>query len=111
MEKSFEEIRCAVSGIYVNNAENGDIILRPKDNDLLQSYRRDKINIQITGDGSESNPYRYLYPVRVSEHFAVVDLWYRFHNHRSMYIEVNNWLLQVIPNGVISEDGHMTRIS
>ncbi len=61
------------------------------------------------GSGTRRDPYMYLSAASVSAHYGVVDLWYG-HRDRQCYIQINDWLFQVTPEGVIAEDGVLTRI-
>jgi len=85
------------------------------ENIFLKPAKRDQkhkpLGVQfIEGRGTKRNPYQYAISRDVSPHFAVVDLWFRFHNSGPVYIKVNDWLLRAGVVGVIAEDGHFTNL-
>lgn len=120
MYTSFAEVRRAAPGIHVFKLIGGGgafevSILTPQKNDAEHDDKR--VSAQCTiGDGTRKNPYTYEIVADVSPHYAIIDLWYRFReltkleHARLIFIEVNDWVLQVGPDGVTSEDGHFTKL-
>lgn len=111
---SFAEIRRAAPPIHVfeptsKRNKGGVTVLEPKDCDAEYEDRRYSEDY-TEGDGSRTNPYMYLSAAPVSPHYGIVDLWSRFRD-KAAFIKVNNWLLEVRPEGVIASDGYFTKLS
>ncbi len=122
MTASFAQIRRAVPSIHVfiplsKSSSGGVTILAPSSIDHLYENRRYSESYSIEGDGSRDNPYTYESVAQASPHYGIIDLWFKFHeltkqaNSPSVFIEINDWILQIGPEGVTSEDGHFTKLS
>jgi len=113
MAMSFAEIRRAVPSIHVFKPfdERGARDLTAENTD--ESYEnRLYSDGHITGDGSEKTPYTYRSATSVSPHYAIIDLWFEFRDRIStVFIEVNDWVLQVGHDGVTAADGHFTKLT
>lgn len=67
----------------------------------------------IDGSGLREAPYHYRSPADVSPFYAIIELWFIFrHDAQSklIFIEVNDWVFQVKPEGVAALDGRLTRL-
>lgn len=114
MNAQFAKIRQAAPSIHVFRPagrfdEGGVTVLKRQDDDAQydsRPYSKD----YVKGDGTREKPYRYLSAAPVSPHYAVVDLWYRFCS-KTVFIEVNGWLLAVSPEGVTAADGRFTKLA
>ena len=109
MGMPFSEIRRAVPKIHVFEPgdKGGVTLLEPQESDERHEIRRYGEGY-VEGDGSRKNPYRYLSAAPVSPHYIVVDLWLMFRDAVA-YIQANDWLLEVAPEGVTALDGHFTK--
>lgn len=118
MASSFAEIRRAAPPIHVfkpaGKCDNGGVtVLKSIDCDVLYEHRgySHGANRSYTkGDGSRENPYQYLGAAPVSAHYAIVDLWFRFRSE-TVFIKINDWLLEVSSDGVTASDGHFTKLA
>lgn len=121
MDESFEEIRRSVSSIHVFKPTKGKDPARATD--LVSSrfddrtYRvRRRGHDFIGGDGSKLNPYTYKGAASVSPYYAIIDLWMEFRDRARaagappIFIKVNDWVLQIGPEGVTAEDGHFSKL-
>lgn len=120
MNRSFADIRRAVPSIHVfksasKRCDAAVTIITPQAGD--ERYERRRYSENYTeGNGNRENPYTYRSAASVSPHYAIVDLWFGFRelttqaNARAVFIKVNDWILQVGPEGVTAEDGHFTKI-
>ena len=68
----------------------------------------------IIGDGTKQLPFTTR-AMDVSPYNVIVDLWlqnrsYTSRDTKPIFIEVNDWVLQVEPDGVISEDDYFTKL-
>ena len=115
---SFAEIRRVAPPIHVFKPaskydKGGVTVLEPQEHDTRYEDRRYSEGVTQSytkGDGSRTNPYTYLSAAPVSAHYGIVDLWSRFRNE-TVFIKVNDWLLEVGPEGVTASDGHFTKLS
>lgn len=105
MTTSFAEIRRAAPPIHVFD-EGGVTVLEPQDQDVRYEGATESYT---EGDGSRENPYSYLSAAPVSAHYGIVDLWSRFRDE-AVFIKINDWLLEVGPEGVTASDGHFTKL-
>ena len=110
---TLSKILSRVPNIHVFDKDQGIQILDPQ-----KGKKRDKPFSEdfIEGDGSRKNPFIHKGSADVSPHYAVIDLWLRSRehatgaNHKPVFIEVNDWLLEVTPEGVIAGDEHFTKL-
>lgn len=113
MSKTFAEIRGSVSNIHVYKTGGecaGVTILTPTEVDA----REESIDYNegdIEGDGSRENPFTFRGAATVSPHFDIIALWLKCRDRVDSvpFIRANCWVLQVVPDGVIAEDGHFTK--
>jgi hypothetical protein len=118
MSASFAEIRRAAPPIHVFKPESkydkgGVTVLEPKKHDTRYDDRRyseGATESYTEGDGSRENPYRYLSAAPVSAHYETVDLWSRFRDE-AVFIKINDWLLEVSPEGVTASDDTFTKLA
>lgn len=87
------------------------ILSGPKDEEAALRWGGD---VSVDGSGTRENPIRTP-AADVSPHFGVFELWfltYRWKRdaEKPIFIEVNDYLFAVTPEGVISEDGCFTRL-
>jgi len=117
MAKSFAQIRRTVPSIHVSRPRTAECfaevtILEPQLGDCqYENHRYSKDSME--GDGSKRNPYTYRVAAPVSPHYAIVDMWYKFRREsktRTIFIEVNDWILEVTPKGVRAVCGHFTKL-
>jgi len=67
----------------------------------------------VGGHGTKSSPYGEVAVKDVTPHCGIVNLWLTFREtsyQRRVFIEVNDYVLQVTPKGVIALDGTFTRL-
>ena len=118
MTASFAEIRRAAPPIHVfktadEHDKGGVTVLNPQDQDARHEDRRYSEGTTVSytkGTGGRESPYQYLSAAPVSSHYGVVDLWSRFRDE-AVFIKINDWLLEVSPEGVTASDGHFTRLA
>ncbi|MFA5021290.1 MAG: hypothetical protein WC517_04505 [Patescibacteria group bacterium] len=75
-------------------------------------YQQDDLTF-ISGRGTKSSPYSGIAAEDVTPHCGIVNLWLAFREasyQRRVFIEVNDYVLQVTPEGVIALDGTFTRL-
>ncbi|MFA6526505.1 MAG: hypothetical protein WCT26_03805 [Candidatus Buchananbacteria bacterium] len=112
---TFKEVLIAAPPIYasaVDEHENIESVVfkpRPQDREFMDRQYSHEF---ISGVGTKESPYQYISAATaVSPHYGVVDLWFKFRNEGDdVYIEVNDWILQVSPEGVTAEDGTFTKL-
>ena len=108
---TLSKILSRVPNIHVFDKDQDVQIFDPQ-----KGKKRDKpfSEYSIRGDGSRENPFIHS-SADVSPHYTVIDLWLKSRehamgaNHRPVFIEVNDCLLEVTPEGVIAGDGYFTR--
>ena len=110
---SLKKVLSTAPNIHVFDS-NGITILKPKMphakyNDTPLSEH------SISGDGTRQQPFTHRSSMDVNPHNVIVDLWLqnlRFisQHGNSIFIQVNDWILQVEPDGITSEDGHFTKL-
>jgi len=108
IDENFQKTRRAVRSIHINK----DVNLTAKPFDDREKFRqRDEL---IKGTGSQQDPYVYN-ASGASPHFAIIDMWLRFKNRATgdhpIFIKVSIWTLKVVPEGVVAEDGQLTKLS
>ena len=69
----------------------------------------------IIGNGTKEEPFTHAISMDVNPHNIIVDLWLKSLSHHPsdtnpIFLQVNDWILQVRSDGVISEDDHFTRL-
>ena len=105
------QVRKMVPGIHVSRGRE-TTILRPQPTDVQYEARQYSDNF-TEGRGTKKRPFTYLSAAPVSAHYAVIDLWLKFRSRANkkmrVFIEVNDWILQVESSGVRAEDGQFTR--
>lgn len=108
-EIKFSDIRKDVPSVHVFGSKDASesTLTASKMDDMYDEKQYSEGYTE--GDGSKANPYTYKSAAPVSPHYAIVDLWLKYRSQQC-YIEVNKWLLQVTPEGVIAEDGKFTRL-
>ncbi|HLK13225.1 MAG TPA: hypothetical protein VKT78_00335 [Fimbriimonadaceae bacterium] len=106
-------LRQAPLTIRVSDAE-GSRSLEPNDTDLRYADRPYGEGY-TEGEGTRHAPFRYRSAASVSPHYAIIDLWWRFRSRstaeRPVFIQVNSWCLRVTPEGVVAENGDVTRLA
>jgi len=105
--------RRAVSNIHVFKPagkydKGGVTVLTPSNID--DRYENRYSEGYTEGSGYRDNPFQYLSAAPVSPHYGIVDLWSRFRNV-TVFIKINDWLLEVSPDGVTASDGHFTKLA
>ncbi len=111
---TFAEILRAVPNIHVfgpaSKFDQGGVTVLTLNDNVDTRYKDRQYSEDYTkGDGSRENPFRYKSAAPVSAYYGVVDLWFRFRD-QPVFIKVNDWLLEVSPEGVTAMDGHFTRL-
>lgn len=111
---TFAEVLIAAPPIYasaVDEHENIEsVVFQPRPQDKMFMDRQYSNNY-VSGSGSKESPFQYISAATVSPHYCVVDLWYKYRNEGDdVYIGVNDWILQVTPEGVTAEDGTFTKL-
>lgn len=118
-EASFAEIRQSIPTILIfttgNPGTRGEVkFLVPGNIDCQYEQGRRYSKNCIEGEGTRLCPYGYSVAAPVSPHYAIIDLWFEFRKQaesRPIFIQVNGWLLRVLPQGVEAENGGFTKIS
>lgn len=98
--------RSPSGGFYVTILSRG-----MKDDEAAMRWRGDA---SIDGSGTRENPIRTP-AADVSPCFGVFEIWFLAHGwkrdaEKPIFIEVNDYLFAVTPEGVISEDDRFTRL-
>lgn len=114
LEKAFTpaEVRKQVPKIHVCSEQEGARILTRQPTDAeYEAKEGGSFRFSVEGNGTRSKPYRYTGPASVSPYFGIIDLWfrYRFTQGGVVFIQVDDWILVVMPNGVVSRDGYYTK--
>lgn len=110
---TLKEVLSKAPDIHVFD-RNGVTILKPK---MSGAKYRDKplSEHSITGNGTKQQPFTPRDAMDVNPHNVIVDLWLRnlsdtTQDASPIFIQVNDWILQVKSGGVISKDGHFTKL-
>lgn len=106
------EVRKYAPEIHVCSEQEGAKILISQPNDAeYEAKERDSFHFSVEGNGTRFKPYRYTGPAPVSSYFGIIDLWFRYRLIKNIvvFIQVDDWILVVVPKGVVSTDGHYTR--
>ncbi len=115
LEKSFTEVLLAAPNIHVTNSAGEVEILEPKTGDVDRSGNNVRFFIAIApdGNGSKANPYKWSPNFRadVSDHFRVIDLWYRHRDLPQVFIQIGDYILESYPTYVKAMDGHVTYLT
>lgn len=119
MGPAFMSVRKNVPVIHVfqNEDEIGKVtFLKPSSTDR-RHCRRPSSYVGMTGIGTKENPFQLQGAADVSPHYTIIDLWHHYHYltsgpiARTVYIKVNDWILEVLPTGVRAQDGVETRFT
>ena len=115
MKNTFADVRRQAPSIHAVNNQGEIYNFCPSPQNAQYESRRCSYH-SIHGDGSRKKPY-YGNASPMSPHYFIVDLWFKFRplalkkaKARFVWIEINDCLLQVKPDGVMAEDGHFTKL-
>lgn len=125
MNRSFSEIRRSVPSIHAGSRHDREFLWTQKEYDERYEERRVSLGAPargnfppqpyIRGIGTHEDPYAYKSAADVSPHYGVIDLWYGAvellgtnMDQGGIFIEVNEFIFHVVPEGVISSDGVYT---
>lgn len=111
------EVREYASEIHVCSRQEGVRKLTRQATDaeyeVYEVKEGGSFQFSVEGNGTRDKPYRYIGPASVSPYFSIIELWcrYRFTKGREVFIQVDDWILVVMPKGVVSTDGHLTKFT
>jgi len=110
---TFASVQSEVPSIHVYRVEGGGTEVEKQQSDPSVS---DHPSRHTRGTGTRRNPYCYRGVNPPSAHYRIVHLWLKLRPTveeewtRGIYIRVNDWLLQLTPEGVTAEDSQRTRL-
>ena len=109
---SLKEVLSKAPNIHVFDS-NGVTVLKQKKNSA--EYKDTPLSKHsIYGDGTRQHPFTTS-AMDVNPYNAIVDLWlqnlsFTSQHTNPIFIQVNDWILQVGTDGVTSEDSHFTKL-
>lgn len=87
------------------------VSLSPRSNDH-EAAKRWRGDIFMDGTGIRKDPFR-MHARDLSPHFGVFEMWFVLRKLEtrgiSLCIEVNDLVFFIVPEGVVSEDGQLTK--
>lgn len=106
------EVRKLAPEIYVCSRQEGVRKLTRQATDAEYEVKEGgSFQFSVEGNGTRDKPYRYIGPAPVSPYYGIIDLWFRYHFTKGgeVFIQVDDWILVVVPKGVVATDGHYTK--